>query len=756
MATPSINLDNCAREQIQIPGLIKPHGYLLASNYDFLITHHSENCVQLFGDKDLTKLTAQQLLGDQLVASLTSFFQVNSNEKYFIEPLNVLGGFSCLVHRTSTGFIFEIEKSDIDEGRSTRLLKSINRILAVISESVELRQLLNQFSEVLRDFLSIDRVMVYKFDSEWNGQVIAESKNETLEPFLNLHYPASDIPEQARLLYTRNWLRIIPDVNYTPVRILPDCGAFSDAPLDLSDSVLRSVSPIHIQYLKNMGVGATLVMSIVIEGKLWGLVACHHYSPIYIQMEVGYLCEMFAKIISVNIQRLLQLKYNSDLHKLERNLSAINLNILKQWKIQNALLHTDPTIMDLIRCDGVAVYYNETIETKGNTPPESFLRDLTVWLEVNRKEDIFFSSCLQHDWPEHTIPASAAGVVALRLGKDPNDFIIWFRSEMMEQINWAGDPNNKVLIDPDTLQLSPRRSFAAFKQLVKGKSTKWEESEIAGIRRLRVHILEFLAFEKIRLETLVNEKTRQLAEALQTVEEAKIVVEENLKIKSHMLSSMSHEIRTPLNGILGIAHAIKSMVDSSEVKGYVDLISQSGKRLLATLTSVLELAELEANKKSIKVESCDLTSISREAINILTPLAESKKLALEFHADRQSLECLGDANLISQILYNIIGNAIKYTFHGSIQVTLSEESLKDTPYASVIVEDTGIGMSSEFLEKIFTPFSQESMGISRKFEGVGLGLSLTKKYIDILGGIIQIESEKNKGSRFVVMFPKQK
>lgn len=749
-----VDLSDCAKEPIHIPGSIQAHGVFLATDFKFCITHYSQNYKLLFDNDHLDGAQLSHVGGELLEREIENFFNASRPEKYLLTDIQVRGKLlPTLVHLTPSGYIVETGLYELPDERSAALLKSVNHVLAVIAESSDLDTLFSRVTEELRHFLRIDRVMLYEFDDQWNGEVKSESKAAALESFLGLHFPSTDIPEQARLLYTRNWLRTIPDVNYEPVEIIPPCGPGTARPLDLSDSVLRSISPIHIEYLKNMGVSGTVVMSLIVNGKLWGLVACHHYQKHHLSLEERYLCEMFAKILSSNIQRLLELKRNNYIRERQSILHRMNLNILKMRSMAKALVESEPLLTELLPCDGAAVVNGDEISSIGLAPGREFIANLITWLEQRHTFDIFYTHRLPDQYMLGQDPY-AIGLLSLRLAKNSKSFLLWFRKERIHHLNWAGDPHNKVLIDPATLKLSPRRSFALFKEAIQGESKPWNEYEVELVLSLRIYILEFMSYEKTRLESMVNEKTKQLAVALKTAEESRELAEQTAALKSHVLESMSHEIRTPLNGIMGITHALKAQLKDHTATQYIDLIEKSSARLLQTLTSILELAELEANKKKFQIQRCAVDELMQEVTEVMKPLAESKGLSMEFNKNGHTYISEGDPSMISQIFFNLISNAIKYTQSGGITVNLSEKKIDEIVYVSVNISDTGIGMSEEFMTRAFEPFTQESMGLSRNYEGVGLGLSITRKYIDMLGGLIMVESQKGKGTNFEILLPK--
>jgi len=241
-------------------------------------------------------------------------------------------------------------------------------------------------------------------------------------------------------------------------------------------------------------------------------------------------------------------------------------------------------------------------------------------------------------------------------------------------------------------------------------------------------------------------------DSLTELKKAKELAEEMNRLKSNFLANMSHEIRTPINGILGISQVIEMETTEESIRGYVQLQQQSGRRLLNTITSILNLSRLEAEKDAIRLKVVDINALVNEAVKSLEELSRAKELSVVTHLHNGALCCLAEEGLLYQVMTNILGNAVKFTDEGciTIETSLAEDNAAN---ACIAITDTGIGISEEFLPRVFNPFEQESSGRNRSHEGSGLGLSISRKYIELLGGEIRIQSEKGKGSRFDIILP---
>jgi light-regulated signal transduction histidine kinase (bacteriophytochrome) len=335
--------------------------------------------------------------------------------------------------------------------------------------------------------------MVYRFDQDGSGEVIAESARGDLESYLGLRYPASDIPRQARVLYERNWLRLIADVNAPASPIEPVLSA-GGKQLDLSRSVLRSVSPIHVEYLRNMGVSASMSVSILRDGRLWGLFACHHYAPHRVSFGRRTAAELFGQMFSFlmeNRERESESAYELRAQKVHQQL--VTAMASEGTKFESIVAHLDQ-IGDLLACDGIGVWIDDRATLKGLTPTEEEFAGLVAFLSSkNISSEVFARHDIGAEFPPaRAFPERAAGMLVVPLSRPSRDYLVFFRKEVARSVNWAGDPSKPVTVGPLGDRLTPRKSFDLWKETVHGQSQAWLSVECRIAEGLRVSLLEVI------------------------------------------------------------------------------------------------------------------------------------------------------------------------------------------------------------------------------------------------------------------------
>lgn len=527
-----VDLTNCDREPIHIPGSIQPHGFLLALlEPDLTIVQLSVNT------GDHSKLEPQDLLDKNLDTVLADEYIdiIRTNLANFDLEKNPLYLFTAPVKGQDTGFDWIAHKIDglliLEAERSLKpSLDPYYQLKTVLNAFARAGSLPDYFDTIARQvqlFTGFDRVMVYKFDDDGHGLVIAEAKKDELSPFLGLHYPASDIPRQARALYLLNWLRLIPDTGYSPVIIQPTVNMLTGRPLDQSFSTLRSVSPIHLQYLKNMGVGASMSISIVKDNDLWGLVACHHETPHFLPYSVRSACELLAQAISLQLADKIEREghaYRSQLHTVLNKLVEF---MVSQSNYYQGLFSFKPNLGDFIEAGGAAFFGrgndNEpaTFLSLGDVPEQAQVETLIDWLEqTNRfQHDIYYSSRL----PEIYSPAleykdRASGLLAMNISKLQHQYILWFRPEVIQTVNWAGNPNKPVEYKEGEAILTPRHSFEEWREKLTNHSERWKREEIEAaleLRRAMISVVLRRMDELNRLGVLLEEQKTQTPAALE-------------------------------------------------------------------------------------------------------------------------------------------------------------------------------------------------------------------------------------------------
>ncbi len=501
------DLSNCEREQIHLAASIQPHGALLAvSEPDLVILQASANAAGLLGQPGAITGKALSAVLPDLAERIRPEFQ---------HPMNVLPiavrchigpegkAFDGLLHRPPAGgLLIELEQA----GEAVDLARDVERALPTLVGAASLRVLCDETARIFRNLTGYDRVMVYRFDEDGHGEVFSEDKRGTLEAFLGNRYPASDIPQMARRLYERNRVRVLVDVNYAPVPIQPRLSPLTQQDLDMSLCFLRSMSPIHIQYLKNMGVCATLVVSILVGGRLWGLVSCHHYEPRFIQFEMRSVCELLAEVVGTRVAALESFAQSQAELAVRRIEQRMIESISRDGDWQSALFGSSQSILDPVGASGAALLLEDQILTTGDVPGTPQLREIGQWLDEKRLQspesrDLLATASLGLDEPAFVgLTSVASGLVAVPLSNMPGDYLIWFRPEQVRTVTWGGNPMKPVVVGNSPTDLSPRRSFAQWHQVVEGTSEPWSPAELTTARLIGATVTDVvIQFRAVRM-----------------------------------------------------------------------------------------------------------------------------------------------------------------------------------------------------------------------------------------------------------------
>ena len=507
----SVDLTNCDREPIHLIGSVQPFGFLIAvTSNSWTVTYVSQSI------QDWFDLKADQLLGQPL-ESVFSFEAIHSIRgqlqaaimgdtvsRLFNLDITDTGKYcDVAVHVVDGLVVIECEPSVVEGADNTGLM--VRGMIARLQQTHNLRAFYRVAAREMRAMTGFDRVMVYRFDHDGSGEVIAESARGGLESYLGLRYPASDIPRQARILYERNWLRLIADINATPSPIEPQV-ATDEHPLDLSQSMLRSVSPIHVEYLRNMGVSASMSVSILKDGKLWGLFACHHYSPHRLSFARRTAAELFGQMFSLlmeNRERENETRHEQRAQKLHQQL--ITAMASEATKFESIISHLDD-IADLLACDGIGVWTNDQPTLHGLTPTEREFASLIAFLNTQEVTDVYAVNDIGAEFPEgRAFCERAAGMLVIPLSRPQRDYLIFFRKEVARTVTWAGDPSKPMTVGPLGERLTPRKSFDLWKETVHGQCIPWLAMERRIAEGLRVSLLEVI----LRLSDITASERRR-------------------------------------------------------------------------------------------------------------------------------------------------------------------------------------------------------------------------------------------------------
>ncbi|MGN6112569.1 MAG: GAF domain-containing protein, partial [Luteimonas sp.] len=480
---------DCAREPIHLSGAIQPHGYLVSCQLsDWTIRHVSANAEALFGvapalmpGQTLRDHVAGEVLG--AIADTMGYLDTGSAaQRVGTVNLGVHGALCDLSVHMADGLV-HIEAEPLPPfGAQPTPTAIAQAMIGRLGDGDDEAAFLNDVADQVRLLSGYDRVMVYRFREDDSGEVVAESRAEDLEPFLGLRYPASDIPAQARALYLRNRIRVIPDAAYAPVPIIPGRLA-SGQPMDLGQHVLRSVAPVHLEYLRNMGVAASMSISIVAGGRLWGLVACHHREPRLVAPATRAALDLFGMFVSMRTSAREQAQTMDGYERAERIREHLRQRLAGAPDFNAALAAELATLQEALRCDGAALWIGSRWHTVGRVPDPREAPALLAWLHRGDESHVHATDSAAEWHAGPMIDGSVAGVLGLCLG-GREDWLLLFRDEQTQDVRWAGEPEKALVATDDGVRIAPRRSFATWKQLVRGRSMPWSDADRRAAERL--------------------------------------------------------------------------------------------------------------------------------------------------------------------------------------------------------------------------------------------------------------------------------
>jgi two-component system, chemotaxis family, sensor kinase Cph1 len=543
------DLSNCERELIHLAGCIQPHGVLLVLHGPELrIVQISENAQAVLGRQGEGLL--HQPLADvdaALAAQVAALTDADIGEPLSLPApcaIDVNGrivDFNVSVHRRQACRVLELEPrvsepdAQFAELDPQVLMQHMSESVARLSGATTVPALADVVVRRLRDLTGYDRVMVYRFDPDGHGKVVAEARDPRLETLMGHHYPSTDIPQRARDLYLLNRVRVLVDVNAAAAALLPRNVPELGGELDMSHCRLRSMSPLHLQYLRNMGVTATLVVSLVREGQLWGLVACHHYRPRRLSAPLWAAVDLLGELIATRITAIESYAHAQvavQVRRLEQRLLEAT-STEGDWRM--ALFRNPAALLQPVDADGAVLMYDGELLTAGEVPSTPELRMLLRWLQTRVSEgqlaDGLFScaSVVRADPGLAALTPHAAGVLAVPLSAAPGDLLVWLRKEQLQSITWAGDPH-KPMVGNDPLTLSPRRSFAAWSEIVRDTARPWSDGEQALARAFGRSLADIIIQVNCVRLLIADHQLRHTRTRVADVRKALLVVDERLRV----------------------------------------------------------------------------------------------------------------------------------------------------------------------------------------------------------------------------------
>ncbi|MBK1988528.1 GAF domain-containing protein [Sphaerospermopsis aphanizomenoides BCCUSP55] len=746
-----ITLTNCDREPIHIPNAIQPHGvFLIFNEDDWQITQVSDNTESLLGysPQELLKSSLNQFFNSDDINAINDCLERDFEA---INPLNlnILNSqgetipIHGIVHRSLDNLlILELEPLQGDENYDFFHFYQLTRhLLTKIKNVSDVSHLSQLITEEIREITGFDRVMVYRFDPDGSGEVIAETKRDDLDSYLGLRYPDSDIPRPAKELYRLNKLRLIPNVNYQPAALIPSISPHTQNAPDLSFSILRSVSSLHIEYLQNMQVGASMSISLLQNHRLWGLIACHHQTDKYLSYHVRTFCELIGQLMSLELSNKEEQENLTDKIQFKNLLSNFVEKLSEAEDFVDVLANNQSDLLNLVKASGAAIISNDVVILLGSTPSEQQIHQLIDWLKPHLQNNLYYTDILPKVYPPaEQFKELASGVIVVAVTKLQHNFIIWFRPEVIQTVNWGGNPHKHKNIDEDgNLTLSPRKSFKKWQEIVKLKSLSWQKYEIEAAIELRSVIVG-----------IILKKADELA-----------LINEQLQDSNNELDAFayiaSHDLKEPLRGIHNYANFLLEdyghQLDADGVHKLDTLMKLTTRmeNLINALLHFSRLSRAELNRTDINLNDLvnnvfDLIKMSKSDSQINLQIAKNLPVV---KADRVLLE---------EIYTNLMSNAIKYNEQPEKQIeigwtigkpnwSLIEHPCFQNNLPIFYVKDNGIGIREKHLDSIFRIFKRLH-GQSQYGGGTGAGLTIVKKIVERHGGQIWVESKLKAGTTF--------
>ncbi|QHS57851.1 GAF domain-containing protein [Mucilaginibacter sp. 14171R-50] len=734
----NIDLTNCDREPIHIPGKIQSHGFLIVIDGGCIIQYHSENISDYLDDMPAELLgrhvnSIEPLIGKNeppdFINQLIVFGRTNGFEQTNPFNTDIQGKlFHLIISVSADKYLLEFEPARSDS--RTDVHKMIGRSISEMLADKSLQNLLNNSAAQVKSIIGYDRVMIYRFAEDGHGEVIAEARNPDLQSWLGLHYPASDIPKQARELYKHNLTRLIANVNTEATGILT--SADNDVPLDMTNAQLRAVSPIHIQYLKNMGVDSSFSISLLYKKELWGLIACHNYSPRFID----YRSRESAKLIGQILSSALEFRQDEENQQLqERYKSAVDQLsrlMLKDNNIEYALTGHNVTLLNTVDATGAVLIFENSVTKLGITPTDTQISGLVHWLKNNVAETFYYTSKLPSEFAEAALYRDvASGIMVSMLSRELGEYVIWFKPELRQTITWAGNPEKPVEVNADGIShISPRHSFEAWSQTVSGTSKKWTNEEIKSAVRLRSEIT-YAINQKAGAIRLLNEKLKQAYEELDTFS-----------------FTISHDLKNPISIIKSFTQILLRDADMKpQTVKILERINKGTDKMNNMINEVLDYSRI--GRSELVLSEVDPAQMINDTV---------RDLLLIYNLDEGSInigntpKIQGDPVMLSQVFSNIISNAVKYSTMARPQ-RVSIAGIENDEEVIYTISDNGLGIDIKQLPRIFELFHRtDNVG---DIEGTGVGLAIVKRIVEKHRGKIWVDSEPGKGSTFTIAFKKQ-
>ena len=681
-----VGLDNCANEPIHIPGMIQPHGALLAFDHHGALRAWSANAGTLLGFVPALDMPLAALpLAPAVLEQLRECIDTSGGEGCTPTAIETAVGaqtFDCIVHSDAERVLAEFELRDVGSEHVAAFALKAHTAIERLRRQKTIVPLLQLAVEQVRAITGFDRVMAYRFRHDDSGDVVGEARAETLKPLLGMRYPASDIPAQARRLYTINTLRLIADIGYQPVAVTVAPG---DAPLDMSHAVLRSVSPIHVEYLRNMGVAASMSVSIVVNGRLWGLLACHHNTPLRVPYAVRMACDVLAQVLAATVQSIDARERAAMVEQAAEVRTHLIETLLHEDDVLSALNLHAPGLAQTLDAHALVFAQQGKLCTHGDIGNE-LAAAIIASLPTDGEEVLH--RCSRSDWPAATAARIGPWVGVLGLHFDPatSGWLLALRREQVETIRWAGKPDKLAVTGPLGHRLTPRGSFDEWVDTVHDTAEPWDAN--------RMLVAEQLLAEMHRASMARHAETE--------------------RARMQLLAMLGHDLRDPLQSITMAASVLKHGAQPQQLG---QRIERSSSRMHRLISQVLDMSRLDSGLGlGLRKEHADISRLVEDLVDetrLAHPgIAYETAIAPGVHAQV-------DADRLAQVVSNLLSNA---RHHGSGGQSVGVALVHEHGIVRIEVRNEGAPIPAELEAQLFNPFKRMALQNRTNRTGMGLGL----------------------------------
>jgi light-regulated signal transduction histidine kinase (bacteriophytochrome) len=716
------DLANCAREPIHIPGSIQPYGMLLVLGAKQVVEQAAvaPECgikpAELLGRRPEDVIDGWDFILDHVGAEPTFLGNVTVGSR----------SYQAVAHRSGERTIVELESNVGGASSFEELYPLLRSFLSGIDKGTSVDEIGELAAREVRRLTEFDRTLIYRFDEEWSGLVIAEDRNDRLPSYLDLRFPAADIPAQARDLYRRNKLRLIADADYAPVPLEPATGE----PVDLSLAMLRSVSPVHLEYMRNMETWASMSISLLVDDRLWGLISCHSREPKRVGYHVRNACDFMGQILSLQIsarEHSARAQARVDRREIHADLLT---RVAGEADFVAAMAAKPEQLLGITDASGAAILFDEQCLLIGETAGEPTVRRIAEWLSDRPdRGDLFETNRLGELMPDgEAVTALASGLLAISVSQVRNAYIMWFRPEVIRTVRWGGDPRKPAPGPGD--RLSPRTSFEAWRETVRNQASPWTPLDREMAVGLRTSVVD-IVLRKAEEMAALNEQ----------------LVRSNKELEAFSYS-VSHDLRAPFRHIVGYSELLldsaSDRLDERD-RRYVSTIVDSAKGAGRLVDSLLNFSQMGR------------ASLGRSAVDMNLLVADCRA-RLDLELGERNIEwrvedlptVQGDLAMLQQVMQNLIGNAVKFTRTRDPAIISVEHQEREGEHIFT-VRDNGCGFDMAYVAKLFGVFQR--LHHADEFEGTGIGLANVRRVIERHGGRTWAEGVLDEGAAISFTLP---